>query len=74
MVRGLRADLAVAVRNHDKSQPGCRMSLGSGMLQCKSNEQSTIENSSTMAEELIALSTHVLISMITWTTNILKSY
>jgi len=43
------------------------------MLQYKSKEQSTIENISSMVE-LVSLSTHLLIStMITWTTNILKS-
>jgi hypothetical protein len=46
------------------------MSLGTGMIQCKSNKQSTTENSSTTAE--LVSSSDALI-MIIWTNNFLKA-
>jgi hypothetical protein len=64
------ADAAYAVRDDYKSQSGRGMSMGTGMIQCKSNKQSTTENSSTTAE-LISSSDALI--MIIWTTNFLKS-
>jgi Reverse transcriptase (RNA-dependent DNA polymerase). len=64
------ADAAFAVRDDFKSQSGRGMSLGTGMIQCKSNKQSTTENSSTTAE--LVSSSDALI-MIIWTNNFLKA-
>jgi hypothetical protein len=63
------ADAAFAVRDDYKSQSGRGMSLGTGMIQCKSNKQSTTENSSTTAE---VISSSDALIMIIWTTNFLK--
>jgi hypothetical protein len=64
------ADAAFAVRDDFKSQSGRGMSLGTGMIQCKSHKQSTTENSSTTAE--VIASSDALI-MIIWTNNFLKA-
>jgi hypothetical protein len=64
------ADAAFAVRDDFKSQSGRGMSLGTGMMQCKSHKQSTTENSSTTAE--LVSSSDALI-MIIWTNNFLKA-
>jgi hypothetical protein len=64
------ADAAFAVRDDFKSQSGRGMSLGAGMIQCKSNKQSTTENSSTTAE---LISSSDALVMIIWTTNFLKA-
>jgi hypothetical protein len=64
------ADAAFAVRDDFKSQSGRGMSLGTGMIQCKSHKQSTTENSSTTAE--LVSSSDALI-MIIWTNNFLKA-
>jgi ABC-type transport system involved in cytochrome bd biosynthesis, ATPase and permease components len=56
------ADAAFAVRDDFKSQSGRGMSLGTGMIQCKSNKQTTTENSSTTAE-LIASSDALVMIM-----------
>jgi hypothetical protein len=58
------------VRDDYKSQSGRGMSFGTGMIQCKSNKQSTTENSSTTAE---VISSSDALIMIIWTTNFLKS-
>jgi hypothetical protein len=63
------ADAAFAVRDDYKSQSGRGMSLGTGMIQCKSHKQSTTENSSTTAE---VISSSDALIMIIWTTNFLK--
>jgi hypothetical protein len=64
------ADAAFAVRDDFKSQSGRGMSLGAGMIQCKSNKQAITENSSTTAE-LISSSDALI--MIIWTSNFLKA-
>jgi len=64
------ADAAFAVRDDFKSQSGRGMSFGTGMIPCKSNKQTTTENSSTTAE---LISSSDALVMIIWTTNFLEA-